>query len=176
VGAPDPHLLRNLARFVAPVAVVTATFGTLVYALLHAWLPARIRAGAMSADELARIEAVTGMASSEPGFVEAATTLGAQTGMSTFTTLVSFVLLLFLKPPHRFFAAWTAPVPDRRPAWLAALLTVTFLIVAAVPVLSSSFGLAVVPEVFAIAVPAVLGWYAVLAAAFRCRAVKPTTR
>jgi cation-transporting ATPase E len=174
--APDPHLLRNLARFVAPVAVVTATFGTLVSVLLHAWLPARIRAGAMSADELARFENVTGTARSEPGFVEAAVTVGAQTGMSAFTTLASFVLLLFLKPPHRFFAAWTAPVPDRRPAWLAALLTVTFLIVAALPVLSSSFGLAVVPEVFAIAVPAVLGWYAALAAAFRCRAVEPATR
>ncbi|TWF80444.1 cation-transporting ATPase E [Pseudonocardia hierapolitana] len=168
--APDPHLLRTLARFVAPVAVVTATFGTLVYALLHAWLPARLRAGAISAEELARFEAGTGVARSEPGFVEAAATLGAQTGMSAFTTLSSFVLLLFLKPPHRFFATWTAPVPDRRPAWLAALLAVTFLIVAAVPVLASSFGLAVVPELFAIAVPAALVWYVALAVVFRCRA------
>jgi cation-transporting ATPase E len=48
--------------------------------------------------------------------------------------------------------------------------------VAAVPVLSSSFGLAVVPEVFAIAVPAVLGWYVALAVTFRCRAVEPATR
>jgi cation-transporting ATPase E len=157
--APDPHLLRDLVRFVAPVAVVTATFGTLVYALLHAWL----HAGAMAAR--------TGVARIEPGFVEAAATLGAQTGMSTFTTLASFMLLIFLKPPHRFFAVWTAPVPDRRPTWLAALLTVTFLIVAAVPVLSSFFGLAVVPEVFAIAVPAVLAWYVTLAATFRCRVV-----
>jgi cation-transporting ATPase E len=175
-AAPDPHLLRKLARFVAPVAVVTAAIGTLVYALIHAWLPARIRAGAMSADELASFENVTGTARSEPGFVEAATTLGAQSGMSAFVTLASFVLLLFLKPPHRFFAAWTAPIPDRRPAWLAAVLTVTFLIVAAVPVLSSSFGLAVVPEVFAIAVPAVLVWSVALAATFRCRAADPATR
>ncbi|QYN33854.1 HAD-IC family P-type ATPase [Pseudonocardia sp. DSM 110487] len=157
--APDPHLLRDLVRFVAPVAVVTATFGTLVYALLHAWL----HAGAMAAH--------TGVTRIEPGFVEAAATLGAQTGMSTFTTLASFMLLVFLKPPHRFFAVWTAPVPDRRPTWLAALLTVTFLIVAAVPALSSFFGLAVVPEVFAIAVPAVLAWYVTLAATFRCRVV-----
>jgi cation-transporting ATPase E len=175
-AAPDPHLLRKLARFVAPVAVVTAAIGTLVYALIHAWLPARIRAGAMSADELASFENVTGTARSEPGFVEAATTLGAQSGMSAFVTLASFVLLLFLKPPHRFFAAWTAPIPDRRPAWLAAVLTVTFLIVAAVPVLSSSFGLAVVPEVFAIAVPAVLVWYVALAVTFRCRAAQRATR
>jgi cation-transporting ATPase E len=165
--APDPHLLRDLTRFVAPVAVVTAAVGTLVYALLHAWLPGRLRAEAMSTDELARFEAVTGVARSEPGFAEAATTLGAQTGVSAFTTLASFVLLLFLRPPHRFFAAWTAPVRDRRPAWLGGLLTVTFLIVAAVPVLSSSFGLAVVPELFVIAVPAVLVWYGALAAAFR---------
>jgi cation-transporting ATPase E len=169
--AADPHLLGELGRFVAPVAVVTAAFGTLVYALLHAWLPARIHAGGMSADELARFEAITGTARSGPGFVEAAVTVGAQTGMSAFTTLSSFVLLLFLKPPHRFFAAWTAPVPDRRPAWLAALLTVTFLIVASVPALASSFGLAVAPEVFVIAVPAVLVWYVALAAAFRCRVV-----
>ncbi|TQM13609.1 HAD-IC family P-type ATPase [Pseudonocardia kunmingensis] len=170
-SAPDPHLLRNLGRFVAPAAVVTATIGTLVYALLHVWLPARIRAGALSAQELAGLEAVTGTAYGEPGFVEAAVTVGAQTGLSAFVTLSSFVVLLFLKPPHRFFAAWTAPVPDRRPAWLAALLTVTFLVVASVPALASLFGLAVVPEVFAIAVPAVLGWYLALAATFRGRVV-----
>ncbi|OZM79172.1 haloacid dehalogenase [Pseudonocardia sp. MH-G8] len=169
--APDPHLLRNLARFVAPVTVVTATIATLVYTLLQVWLPARIRAGAISAQELAGFEAVTGVAYGEPGFVEAAVTIGAQTGLSAFVTLSSFVVLLFLKPPHRVFAAWTAPVPDRRPAWLAALLTVTFLVVASVPALASPFGLAVVPEVFAIAVPAVLGCYLALAAAFRCRVV-----
>jgi cation-transporting P-type ATPase E len=169
--APDPHLLRRLARFVAPVAVVTAAFGTLVYAVLLAWLPAGLGTGAMAAGEFASFEAGTGVSRGEPRFVEAAATLGAQTGMSTFVTLASFGLLLFLKPPHRFFAAWTAPVPDRRPAWLAALLTVTFLIVAAVPVLSSSFGLVVVPEVFVIAVPAVLGWYVALAVAFRFRVV-----
>ena len=125
----------------------------------------------MTAQELAGLESLTGTARSEPGFVEAAVTLGAQTGMSAFTTLASFVLLLFLKPPHRFFAAWTAPVADRRPAWLAALLTVMFVIVAAVPALSSSFGLAVAPEVFAIAVPAVLAWYVALTVTFRCRVV-----
>jgi cation-transporting P-type ATPase E len=169
--APDPHLLRNLGRFVAPVTVVTATIGALVYALLQAWLPARIRVGAVSAQELAGFEAVTGIAYGEPGFVGAAVTVGAQTGLSAFVTLSSFVVLLFLKPPHRFFAAWTAPVPDRRPAWLAALLTVTFLVVASVPALASLFGLAVVPEVFVIAVPAVLGWCLALAATFRCRVV-----
>jgi cation-transporting ATPase E len=167
--AGDPHLLRNLGRFVVPVAVVTATVGTLLYPLLGAWLSAGLRAGTLPAERLPAFEAATGVARSDPGFVDAAATVGAQTGLSVFVTLSSFVLLLLLKPPHRFFAAWTAPVPDRRPTWLAALLTVAFAVVTAVPLLSSWFGLAIVPEVLAIAVPAVLGWYALLAATLRRR-------
>jgi cation-transporting P-type ATPase E len=165
--AGDPHLLRNLGRFVVPVAVVTAAVGTLVYTLLGAWLSAALRGGTLTAERLAVLEAATGTARIDPGFAPAAATVVAQTGLAAFVTLSSFVLLLFLKPPHRFFAAWTTPVADRRPAWLAVLLTVAFAVVTAVPVLSSYFGLAVVPEVFALAVPAVLGWYALLAVTFR---------
>jgi cation-transporting ATPase E len=167
--AGDPHLLRNLGRFVVPVAVVTAAVGTLVYALLGSWLSAGLRAGTVAPERLAVFEAATGTARSDPGFVEAAATVGAQTGLAVFVTLASFVLLLLLKPPHRIFAVWTAPVADRRPTWLAALLTVAFLVVTVVPVLASYFGLAIVPEVFAFAVPAVLGWYALLAVTFRRR-------
>jgi hypothetical protein len=41
---------------------------------------------------------------------------GAQTGQSTFFCLASFVLILFLAPPTRFFAAWTQPT-DGPPCW-----------------------------------------------------------
>src|SRR5207249_2437763 len=48
------------------------------------------------------------------------------TGLSTSVSLSSFVLILFLLPPHRIFAAWTGPVADKRPVWLVAVLTAAF--------------------------------------------------
>lgn len=53
-------------------------------------------------------------------------TIGAQTGLSTFFCLASFVLILFLAPPTRFFAAWTRPIQDRRPAILVVVLIAVF--------------------------------------------------
>ena len=42
--------------------------------------------------------------------------------LSTFVSFAAFLLILFLKPPSRFFASWTRPDGDRRPAVLVAVL------------------------------------------------------
>ena len=90
---------------------------------------------------IAEFEHYTGISSDDADFTEAAATVGAQTGLSTFVSLASFVLILFLMPPHRFFASWTRPTDDRRPAVLVVVLVAVFAAVLFVPALSDYFGL-----------------------------------
>jgi cation-transporting ATPase E len=168
---PDPRLLANLGRFVVPAALVTAGVGTLVYTLLYEGILQGFTTGRTPAEVIAEFQTYTGLVyGSDTGFAEAAATVGAQTGLSTFVALSSFVLILFLLPPHRIFASWTAPVADKRPAWLVLVLMVAFAGVVFTPVLSTYFGLtgAAMP-VFAVVVPSLVGWFLLLSAGYRFR-------
>ena len=110
---PDPHLLGNLARFAIPAAIVTAGFGTAVYAFLYESVTQFIGSGRTPAQAISDFESYTGLTYTDADFTAAAATIGAQTGLSTFVCLASFILILFLAPPTRLFAAWTPPVADR---------------------------------------------------------------
>ena len=115
-------------------------------------------------------ETYTGLSSDDVGFAEAAATLGAQTGLSTFVSFAAFGLILFLKPPSRFFASWTRPDGDRRPAVLVAVLVVAFSGGLFVPWFTDYFGLTDAAEpVFQTVLPALLVWFCVLSAVYRFR-------
>jgi cation-transporting ATPase E len=80
------------------------------------------------------------------------------------------VLVLFLFPPTRFFAAWTRPTGDRRPAVLVVALVVAFAAVLFVPALSDYFGLTgPAPPVFHAVLPALALWFAALTLVYRLR-------
>ncbi len=167
---PDEHLLGNLARFVIPAALITAAFGTAVYAYLYQAVAQGLTGGRTPAQVISEFEGYTGLAYTDTDFTAAAATIGAQTGLSTFVCLASFVLILFLVPPTRFFAAWTRPSDDRRPAVLVAVLVVAFAAVLFVPALSTYFGLTgPAPPVFVAVLPALVLWFATLSAAYRFR-------
>ncbi|GAA4673075.1 hypothetical protein GCM10023215_00560 [Pseudonocardia yuanmonensis] len=75
--------------------------------------------GRTPAQVIGEFESHTGLADgTDTDFPVAAATIGARTGLSTFICLASFLLILFLAPPHRLFATWTRPTDDRRPALL----------------------------------------------------------
>ena len=119
---------------------------------------------------ISEFESYTGLTYTDADFTEAAATIGAQTGLSTFVCLASFVLILFLAPPTRFFAAWTPPTDDRRPAVLVAVLVAVFAAVLFVPALSTYFGLTgPARPVFTTVLPALVLWFAALSAAYRFR-------
>lgn len=168
---PDPDLLGNLARFVVPASVVTAGAGTVVYTLLYQGILQGFTSGRTPEEVIAQFQSYTGLTyGADADFAEAAATLGAQTGLSTFVGLASFVLILFLLPPHRFLAAWTAPVPDRRPAWLVLGLTLVFAGVVGTPALSSYVGLTgAAPPVVLVVLPALVCWFAVTWVVLRFR-------
>ncbi len=168
---PDGNLLGNLARFVLPAAVITGGFGTAVYAYLYRRVSQGFSTGRTPAEVIDDFERYTGLAyDGDTDFTEAAATIGAQTGLSTFVCLASFVLILFLAPPTRFFAAWTPPTDDRRPTVLVVVLVVAFVAVLFTPTLSNYFGLTgPAPPVFTAVLPALLLWFVALSAAYRYR-------
>jgi cation-transporting P-type ATPase E len=167
----DQHLLSNLAHFVIPAAVITAGFGTAVYAWLYTHITRGLSTGRTPAQVISEFESYTGLTyGTNTDFTTAAATIGAQTGLSTFVCLASFVLILFLFPPTRFFAAWTHPTDDRRPTLLVLGLLAAFAAVLFVPALSTYFGLTgPAPPIFVAVLPALLLWFGVLTAVFRLR-------
>jgi cation-transporting ATPase E len=167
----DDRLLANLARFVVPAAVITAAFGTAIYAILYESVTDFLTSGHAPASAVQDFEHYTGLIyGKNADFVPAAAAIGAQTGLSTFFCLASFILILFLAPPVRFFAAWTRPTGDRRPTVLVVVLLIVFAAVLFVPALSDYFGLTGPgPAVFSTVLPALPLWFGVLTAAFRFR-------
>jgi cation-transporting ATPase E len=149
---------------------VTAGCGTGVYAVLYENVSRFLSTGRTPAQIISYFESYTGLAYTDADFNAAAATIGAQTGLCTFVCLTSFALILFLKPPGRFFAAWTPPVPDRRPTVLVLGLVAVFAAVLVVPALSDYFGLTGgAPAVFLTVLPALVLWFLTLTAAFRFR-------
>ena len=168
---PDPQLLVTLARFVLPAAVVTAGFGVAIYAFLYTVVTHGFDDPEMRTRLIAEFQAYTGLTYGvDADFTEAAATIGAQTGLSTFVSLASILLILFLEPPSRLFAAWTRTSPDRRPAVLVVALLAGLLTALVVPTFRDYFGLTrPAGVVYATVVPMLLLWFLALTAAFRLR-------
>jgi cation-transporting ATPase E len=172
--APRDDLLVSLARFVLPVGILTAGFGTAVYAYLYRLVTTGMTtAGPGSGVGRAMFEQYTGVSASDPGFVTAAATLGAQSGLSVFVSTSALLLILLLEPPHRIFTAWTGVSPDRRPTWLALGLLLAFAVVLLVPATRTYFGLtAPDPPVVETAGVAIVAWFVVVSLALRHRALE----
>ncbi|MGY1702874.1 HAD-IC family P-type ATPase [Geodermatophilus sp. SYSU D00766] len=170
-SAPDPHLLTTLWRFVLPAVLVTAAGGVAVYARHYRVLLDAVNAGGDGpAEVVADFERWTGVSSDDVGFAEAVATIGAQTALSTFVSYAAFLLILFLKPPNRWFAAWTRPDGDRRPALLVAVLVVVFSAGLFWPAFTDYFGLTEAAEpVFQTVLPSLVLWFGLLTVAYRFR-------
>jgi cation-transporting ATPase E len=169
---PDDNLLVSLARFVLPVSILTAGFATAVYAYLYR----QITIGFTEANfpgAIALFEQYTGISSSDPTFITASATLGAQSGLSVFVSTTAIVLILLLEPPHRIFTAWTGVSPDRRPTWLALALFLAFAVVLVIPATRTYFGLtAPDPPVVQIPAVALVLWFITLSLALRYRVME----
>src|SRR4051794_13681196 len=166
--------LTDLARFVVPVSVVTAAFGAAIYAYLYESVTQFFTSGHTPEQIIHDFESYTGLTyGTDTDFTTAAAAIGAQTGLSTFFCLASFVLILFLAPPTKFFAAWTEPTSDRRPTLMVAILVAVFAAVLFIPALPNYFGLTGPAEpVFDLVLPALVLWFATLTMVFRFRLVE----
>ena len=98
----------------SPRRCVTAGFGTAVYAFLYESVTGFLSSGRTPAQVVSDFESYTGLTYTDADFTEAAATIGAQTGLSTFVCLASFLLILFLAPAHPVLRRLDPA--DRRPA------------------------------------------------------------
>ena len=166
--APDPHLLLNLARFVLPAAVLTAGCAVAVYTYLYTTITQGFADPDIRDRLITEFQQYTDLTTVDTEFIEAAAAIGAQTGLSTFVSLASILLILFLKPPARVFAAWTPPIADKRPAVLVVALIAILLTALIVPTLRSYFGLTrPAGIVYETAVPMLVVWFLALSAFYR---------
>ncbi len=138
---PDRHVVAELVRFVVPVAVVTGVFAIGLYTALATLLTNGLQNGMLPSGAVAQFETFTGLSRTDPTFVEATATVVAQTGLSMFTAVTAFVLVVFLEPPIQFFTGWAEVSPDKRPAVLAAGLLAAFAAVLAIPQTAAYFDL-----------------------------------
>jgi cation-transporting ATPase E len=167
---PDPNLLATLGRFVVPAAVLTAAGGVAVYAALYTRVASAFTGDKVPSFVVTEFERYTGLTYGDEGFTDAAATIGAQTGLSTFVSLASILLLLFLLPPSRLFAAWTRPTGDKRPAVLVAGLLAVLVGALFTPAVSDYFGLTgAAPPVYTTVLPVLAIWFVALTAAYRFR-------
>ena len=170
---PDLHLLTTLWRFVVPAMVLTSAAGVAVYAYHYTTLLDGFTEAVVPDFVVSDFERYTGLSSDDVGFTEAAATIGAQTALSTFVSYAAFLLILFLRPPHRVFASWTRPDGDRRPAVLVAALFLTFSAGLFVPWFTEYFGLTDAADpVFRTVFPALVVWFLLLSAAYRFRVLE----
>jgi cation-transporting ATPase E len=170
-SAPDRHLLATLGRFVVPAGLATAGCGVAVYAYLYTHVAQGLASPITRPGFIREFERYTGLTYGvDAGFNEAAATLGAQTGLSTFVSLASILLILFLEPPSRLFASWTAPSPDKRPVLLVVVLIAALLTVLFTPALSGYFGLTgPARPIYTAVLPILVLWFLALSAAYRLR-------
>lgn len=138
---PDPHLIKDLVDFVLPVAVVTGVFAVALYAAFATLLTRILVAGMLPEGAVAQFETYLGMTRANSSFNESVSVAVAQTGLSMFTAVAAFLLIVFLEPPFRFFTGWSPVRADKRPAILAAALMVVFVVILLVPQTANYFEL-----------------------------------
>jgi cation-transporting ATPase E len=145
-----PSLGSELIGFVLPVAVVSSLLGLLVfYGVLLA------EAALSGSDSQAEILSAVPL---------------AQSALISFLVFCGLLVLVFLKPPSRWWARAAEVSPDRRPAVLAVVLMVAFVVISAVPGLRRLFDLQPMNlEAVGIAVLAVVIWVLVLRLIWRAR-------
>ena len=156
---PRTHesLGRTLARFVVPAAVLSSLVGLAVlYGTLF------LEAGL---DELAGGN--VGAAA-----LDAAVKVG-QSNLTSFLVFAGLVLVVFVEPPFRLFAVIEPRTTDRRPAIMALLLAIAYVVLLVIPAGRAIFALRELglPELAIVAV-AVVAWTVLLGFTWRHRLVE----
>ncbi|MFM2307965.1 MAG: hypothetical protein RLY87_85, partial [Chloroflexota bacterium] len=154
---PKPDLLKRLARFVIPAALVTSLCGLGVYAFFYTIIIDGVSSANVPVSALQQWQDYTGKAYSTTNgtFAVAAATIVAQTALSLFVSCTAFGLILFLEPPFSWATGWVREVSsDKRPALLVLALMAIFLGVLYTDATANYFGMVVPggPELIVMAI------------------------
>ncbi len=162
---PAKRLLMDVVPFVGTTIILISIFGMLVYVVVFTYFMNIDHMNSLIPDLSFWLEDFVGFALADPeAFQEEAAGLMAQSALTLFRALVGILIILFVSPPIKLFAADRPLSSDRRPAYMALillLLGITFLIV---PALRTFFGLQALtllsPYLYGVIFLAVLLWLA----------------
>jgi hypothetical protein len=126
-SAKNPILFPNAAvidssraAFALPATILTMLIGVALYAGFYTVVLKGMQTYQVPTEIIDRFQEFTGLVHNvDDKFGAAAATIVAQTVLSIFITVTGFLLILFLKPPFKFFTGWTEESADRRPALMA---------------------------------------------------------
>lgn len=174
-GYPERGLIREVMHFVLPAAFTTAFFGLIVYTLVYSLAvpQGQVDLFSLPHEEIDRLRSTfetVGAALPTVDFDAEIATLAAQTALTTFTTLASLILVVFVEPPFQFFVGGDEYSGDRRPTILMIGMFLIFLSVLFIEPLRHFFEMLVLSSATYVAiVAAVVVWMVVLRAAWRGR-------
>lgn len=140
-------LLPSMVRFVLPFTLWTMLLGVIIFSYFHFHVTDEIISLEIPPRAIARFENVTGLTYGvDADFSQVAATLVAQTVLSTFVSLATMLLVLFLHPPLPFFTGWRPLSSDRRPAFMTVALIVIFIGALSFKPVSDYFGIVGTPS------------------------------
>jgi cation-transporting ATPase E len=148
---------RTLARFVVPAAALSSLVGL---AVLYGTIILEIGLAEMAGG------------TADSAALDAAIKLG-QSNLTSFLVFAGLLLVVFVEPPIRLFAVIEPRTPDRRPAVMAVVLAVAYVLVLATPLGRTIFSLGELgPGELAIATFAAMAYAVLLGLTWRHRLVE----
>jgi len=137
-------LSRFLIHFVFPAAILSMLFGLLIFTFFHNLVLYHLTELEFEVPPqvITRLENYTGLTYDlDENFSQVVAAIAAQTGLSIFTSYSAFLLIVFVKPPIRFFEGGAKLSPDKRPTVLAFGLLAVFVVILSVRSFRNYFGL-----------------------------------
>ncbi len=139
-------LLSSMARCLLPFTLWTMLLGVVLYSFFHFQVNDFFAAETLPPRAIERFERMTGLTYEvDADFTQVVTTLIAQTNLSTFLSIATMLLVLFLHPPVPFFTGWRPLSPDRRPALMTIALIILFIVILEHPIMTNYFGIVGTP-------------------------------
>lgn len=145
---PRGSMLREIAHFVVPAAIMTYLFGMVVYTVT-VYVATVMELGLMVTPEMVEsfrtYAGITYDISASDAFVREVATLAGQTGLTSFLVYSGLLLVVFVEPPTRWFAGGDEYSGDWRPTILAGLMLAAYVAILLIEPLYSFFELLVLP-------------------------------
>jgi cation-transporting ATPase E len=156
---PRSSLGRTLASFVIPAAAVSSLIGLLI---LYGTIVLRL----VGAND-------PSLSQPEVDAIVAAATPAAQSAVTAFLVFTGLALVVFVQPPTDWLAVFRPRTDDRRPAVMAAVLGIAFVVVDSVGPLRAFFDLRPLdPIEWAIVAASVVAWILVMRPVWRYRLIE----
>jgi len=169
----SPRLLTSVLHFALPAGILMAIFGLLVYVIAFASLVNGHRTIQIMEVDVETFQVYAGIdyaIYTEDEFLFEVATLFAQTVLTAYSLAVGLLLLLFVEPPTKWFVGGDRFSGDKRPAWLAIVLALSFLVVMAVPRFRQFWELLPLEPIdYALVIAASLAWVFSVRYAWRAR-------